>query len=164
MNSIQVAGRLREQLEHFSGIFSPRFSKPQRRFFMQMVYGIQASQDVKLSSIGRALGEAIELKKTEERLSHHLGASAPAAEICGAARCLGASGVALGVTDPAVARQAASCLRSIRKTLKDSIFLSVGGPLAARCVKGAGLKPSLAMPTMAAFGRLLDRRRSAAAG
>ena len=74
MQTMQVAGRLREQLEHFSGIFSPRFSKPQRRFFMQMVYGIQASQDVKLSSIGRALGEAIELKKTEERLSHHLGA------------------------------------------------------------------------------------------
>jgi hypothetical protein len=38
-----------------------------------MVYGIQASQDVKLSSIGRALGEEITPKKTEERLSHHLG-------------------------------------------------------------------------------------------
>jgi len=37
-----------------------------------MIYGIQACQDVKLSSIGRALGETIELKKTEERLSHHL--------------------------------------------------------------------------------------------
>lgn len=37
-----------------------------------MIYGIQASQDVKLSCIGRALGEGIELKKTEERLSRHL--------------------------------------------------------------------------------------------
>jgi len=37
-----------------------------------MIYGIQASQDVKLSSISRALGEEIALKKTEERLSHHL--------------------------------------------------------------------------------------------
>jgi hypothetical protein len=37
-----------------------------------MIYGIQASQDSKLSSIGRALGEGIALKKTEERLSRHL--------------------------------------------------------------------------------------------
>ena len=73
MNSIRVAGRLREQLERFSGIFSPRFTKPQRRFFTQMIYGIEASQDVMLSAIGRALGEEITLKKTEERLSHHLG-------------------------------------------------------------------------------------------
>ena len=38
----------------------------------QMLFGIQAAQDVKLSQIGRALGEKIALKKTEERLSRHL--------------------------------------------------------------------------------------------
>jgi hypothetical protein len=38
----------------------------------QMIYGIQAAQDSKLSNIGRALGEEIELQKTEERLSRHL--------------------------------------------------------------------------------------------
>jgi hypothetical protein len=37
-----------------------------------MIYGIQAGRDVKLSSIGRSLGEDISLKKTEERLSRHL--------------------------------------------------------------------------------------------
>jgi hypothetical protein len=37
-----------------------------------MFYGIQASKDSKLSNIGRALEEGIPLKKTEERLSHHL--------------------------------------------------------------------------------------------
>ena len=72
MNNMQVANRLQEQLQTFSGIFYPRFSKPKGKFITQMIYGIQASQDVKLSSIGRALGEDIELKKTEERLSHHL--------------------------------------------------------------------------------------------
>lgn len=72
MNRTQVAVRLREQLGRFSGIFSPRFSKPRSRFITEMIYGIQASQDVKLSSIGRALGEEITPKKTEERLSHHL--------------------------------------------------------------------------------------------
>jgi hypothetical protein len=69
---MQVAGRLREQLARFSGIFSPHFSKPQAAFLQEMIYGIQASQDVKVSCIGRALGEDIELKKTEERLSRHL--------------------------------------------------------------------------------------------
>ena len=37
-----------------------------------MVYGIQASKDVKLSNIGRALQEDIALIKTEERLSRNL--------------------------------------------------------------------------------------------
>ena len=72
MNPMQVAGRLREQLARFSGIFSPRFSKPQAAFIQEMIYGIQASQQVKVSCIGRALGEEIDLKKTEERLSRHL--------------------------------------------------------------------------------------------
>lgn len=72
MNRIGVARRVREQLVKFSGIFSPRFTKPQNGFLAEMIYGIQASQDVKLSSIGRALDESILLKKTEERLSRHL--------------------------------------------------------------------------------------------
>jgi len=68
----EVGRRVREQVGRFSGIFSPRFSKAKGRFVGQMIFGIQAAQDVKLSNIGRALGEEIELKKTEERLSHHL--------------------------------------------------------------------------------------------
>ncbi len=38
-----------------------------------MVYGIQASKDVKLSNISRSLGESIPLIKTEDRLSRNLG-------------------------------------------------------------------------------------------
>lgn len=72
MERTQITRRLREQLERFSGIFSPGFSKPQGKFISEMIYGIQASQNVKLSSIGRTLEEEIALKKTEERLSHHL--------------------------------------------------------------------------------------------
>jgi hypothetical protein len=37
-----------------------------------MLFGIAASQDCKLSQVSRALQEPISLKKTEERLSHHL--------------------------------------------------------------------------------------------
>jgi hypothetical protein len=72
MNGMQVAGRLRAQLVKFSGIFSPRFTKPQSAFVTEMIYGIQASQDVKLSAIGRALNEPIDLQKTTERFSRHL--------------------------------------------------------------------------------------------
>lgn len=74
MNNSEVGRRVREQVGRFSGIFSPRFSKPQAHFVEQMIFGIQAAQDVKLSNIGRALGESIALKKTEERLSRHLAA------------------------------------------------------------------------------------------
>ena len=72
MNYRQLAVKLQGQIHHFSGIFYPHFSRPQAKFIEQMIYGIQASRDVKLSSIGRSLGEDISLKKTEERLSRHL--------------------------------------------------------------------------------------------
>ena len=72
MKDSEVGHRVREQVHRFSGIFSPRFSKPQGYFVEQMIFGIQAAQDVKLSNIGRALDERIALQKTEERLSHHL--------------------------------------------------------------------------------------------
>jgi len=55
MNRIQIANRVREQLDKFLGIFSPSFSKPDLKFIGQMVYGLQAHQDVKLSQIARAL-------------------------------------------------------------------------------------------------------------
>jgi hypothetical protein len=72
MQAHRVAEKLRQQFHAFSGIFSPRFSKPQLKFIEQMLVGIAASQDCKLSRIARALNEPILLKKTEERLSHHL--------------------------------------------------------------------------------------------
>jgi hypothetical protein len=74
MQLTKLAEKSRAQLHQFSGIFSPQFSKPQTRFVEQMLFGISASQDCKLSAISRALGEPITLKKTEERLSHHLAA------------------------------------------------------------------------------------------
>jgi len=40
---------------------------------VQMLYGIQASKDVKLSNISRSLNEQIPLIKTEGRLSRNMG-------------------------------------------------------------------------------------------
>lgn len=61
-----------DQIHRFADRFASCFSKPKTRFLEEMFYGIQASKDSKLSNIGRALEEKIPLKKTEERLSHHL--------------------------------------------------------------------------------------------
>ena len=43
-----------------------------RRFVSEMIYGIQASQSVMLTEIGRSLDEDIALDKTHERLSRNL--------------------------------------------------------------------------------------------
>jgi len=72
MKTIQVAQKIREQIHEFMGIIYPRFSKPKAEFIWEMIYGIEASQDVKLSEIARSLGEEILLKKTSERLSRNL--------------------------------------------------------------------------------------------
>lgn len=72
MNNSQTAFKAREQLERFLGIFSPHFSRPELRFLGQMLYGLQAAKDIKLSCIGRELNEEIAPKKTEERLSRNI--------------------------------------------------------------------------------------------
>ncbi len=42
------------------------------KFVAEMLFGIQSSQDVKLSNIGPSLGETIPLIRTEKRLSRNL--------------------------------------------------------------------------------------------
>ena len=72
MDSSITAFKVRAQLAGFLGIFSTRFSKPIQRFIGQMLFGIQAAQDVKLSQIGRELQEPIRIGKVENRLSRNL--------------------------------------------------------------------------------------------
>ena len=72
MNDSTAAYRLREQLKKYVGIVFPHAPKPQKEFLGQMFFGIQAGQTTVLSRIARELDEDILLKKTEERLSHHL--------------------------------------------------------------------------------------------
>ncbi len=68
----KLAGKIKWQIARFSGRLSEGLTKPLRRFIDDMVYGIQASRDVKLSNIARALQEEIKLVKTEDRLSRNL--------------------------------------------------------------------------------------------
>jgi hypothetical protein len=63
---------IKGQLSKFSGIIAKGLSKPKQRLIREMMYGIQASKDIKLSSITRALNEPIPLIKTEDRLSRNL--------------------------------------------------------------------------------------------
>ena len=72
MNYSGLVGKLREQIHGFSGKLSTQFSVPKQRFIEQMVYGICAREDVKLSQIARSLEEDVALIMTEKRLSRNL--------------------------------------------------------------------------------------------
>jgi hypothetical protein len=68
----RTAAVIKGQLSKFSGIIAKGFSKAKQRLIKEMLYGIQASKDIKLSSITRVLNEPIALIKTEDRLSRNL--------------------------------------------------------------------------------------------
>lgn len=72
MQSSKVRSRLKAQLTKFSSELTEGLRKPQRQFVGEMLFGIQASQDVKLSNIARSLDEDVPLIKTEDRLSRNL--------------------------------------------------------------------------------------------
>jgi hypothetical protein len=79
MGATGLGSRLKAQLSKFSLAVSEGLTRPQRKFIHQMLYGIQATQDVKLSSISRSLQEKVALIKTEDRLSRNL--ASPALDI-----------------------------------------------------------------------------------
>ena len=72
MQNSKVRSRLKAQLTKFVSELTEGLNKPLRAFVGEMLFGIQASQDVKLSNIARSLEEAIPLIKTEDRLSRNL--------------------------------------------------------------------------------------------
>jgi hypothetical protein len=72
MQNTKVRSRLKAQLTKFTLELSEGLSKPLQSFVGEMLFGIQASQDVKLSDIARSLNEEIPLIKTGDRLSRNL--------------------------------------------------------------------------------------------
>jgi len=72
MQDSKVRSRLKAQLTKFATQLSEGLSKPLEKFVGEMLFGIQASQEVKLSNIARSLEEDIPLIKTEGRLSRNL--------------------------------------------------------------------------------------------
>ena len=72
MNDSKIRSRLKAQLTKFSSELCEGLTKPMAGFVSQMLFGIQSSQDVKLSNIARSLQEKIALIRTEKRLSRNL--------------------------------------------------------------------------------------------
>jgi hypothetical protein len=68
----QTVHKLKEQIVKFCDKITPGLKKPQKKFVREFTFGMQASKDVKLSNISRALKEHILLIKTENRLSRNL--------------------------------------------------------------------------------------------
>jgi hypothetical protein len=68
----RIVAVIKGQLSKFSGIISKDLPKAKQKLVREMIYGIQASKDIKLSSITRSLNESIPLIKTEDRLSRNL--------------------------------------------------------------------------------------------
>ena len=81
MQDSKLRSRLKAQLTKFSSELCEGLSRPLQKFVGQMLFGIQASQDVKLSNVARSLKEQIPLIKTEDRLSRNLKAVELAAEL-----------------------------------------------------------------------------------
>ena len=72
MHPARLAAKIQGQIEHFSGKVSAGLTKPGGRMVREVLLGMQARGSVRLSEIGRALGEATALKKVIERLGRHL--------------------------------------------------------------------------------------------
>jgi hypothetical protein len=83
MQDSKLRSRLKAQLTKFCSELCEGLSRPLEKFVGQMLFGIQASQDVKLSNIARSLKEEIPLIKTEDRLSRNLRAVELEAELTG---------------------------------------------------------------------------------
>jgi len=73
VNDSTIAAKLRATLRRFLGKLSPHFSKPKAAFIADMIYGLMVRGDIKLSEIIRGYGPRISMKKSEDRLSMHLG-------------------------------------------------------------------------------------------
>jgi len=70
----RLAWKVKAQMTRFAGRLTEGQGEVERRFVGEMLYGMQAARDVKLSEISRALHESIALIKTENRLSRNLAA------------------------------------------------------------------------------------------
>lgn len=70
-NDTTISEKVKSEIKKFTQRITPGLSKPRKRFISQMLFGIQAARDIKLSNIARSLDEDIRLIKTENRLSRN---------------------------------------------------------------------------------------------
>ena len=72
INFNTCGNHLKRRILKFAERISNGFTKPERKFIADMVFGIIAANSCKLTEIGRALKEDISLKKTVDRLRRNL--------------------------------------------------------------------------------------------
>jgi len=75
---------VREQVARFSTKMAVGLKRPTQKFVNQMLFGILAAKDIKLSNIARSLREEIDLSKTETRLSRNVRVRAVAEQVTAA--------------------------------------------------------------------------------
>lgn len=63
---------MKRKIVNYTNNMSSGLSKPDRKFLCDMLYGLSAGKDIKISSIARNLHENIKLDNTIERLCKHL--------------------------------------------------------------------------------------------
>jgi hypothetical protein len=68
----RLEGKIKAQITRFASRLTEGWARPLRRFVGEMLYGLQAAEDVKVSNIARALAEKVRLIKTENRLCRNL--------------------------------------------------------------------------------------------
>jgi hypothetical protein len=68
----RLEGKIKSQITRFASRLTDGWAKPLRRFVGEMLYGLQAAEDVKVSNIARSLAEKVRLIKTENRLCRNL--------------------------------------------------------------------------------------------
>ncbi len=71
-NDSKLPAKIKAQVSRFCHDVTEGMSKPRQEFFKETMYGMMASEDVKLSEVARSLGEEIKLIKTEGRLSRQM--------------------------------------------------------------------------------------------
>ena len=71
-NYTKIINQMKEKIVNFSKKISEDLSLPNRKFILNMIYGLICSSSSYLSEIARSLKEDITLKKVVERLSNNL--------------------------------------------------------------------------------------------
>lgn len=74
INYNRLGYEIKRDLSNFSEKISKNLKRPQKKFVLQMLYGILEGNKVHLSEIARSLKETVSLKKTIDRLSRNLSA------------------------------------------------------------------------------------------
>ncbi len=69
----ELSTKIQIKLHQFSERFCSDFSRPERKFLYQMLFGLLKGGQVQLNSIARHLQDGLSLKKSTERLGRHLG-------------------------------------------------------------------------------------------